>query len=100
MALSRTWYTRSNVDDQSDHSAAEKVADAYIWSLVANLMGYITGGTTKDTDGGTGAPPSSSYWTLEGSSDGATAGFDATNRWTTSFDPALIVHNTAGNAHS
>lgn len=94
MALSRLWYEDVNVA-ASDVSTAALLAKSLLWGWKALLRGQITG-----TNGVNGAPPAGSRWTCEGSSDSATAGMDAVDRWGATFDATKLVRNTAGNAHS
>lgn len=94
MALSRTWYTDANVAI-SDFSSALRVAQSILWGLKALLKGEVSG-----TNGPDGAPPVGSRWTCEGSSDSATAGMDAVDRWGATFDNTKLVRNTSGSAHS
>lgn len=99
MPLSRTWYTRYNAP-VADNSTSLLLAKSIIFAFKSCLRGQASSGSLGDTDGGVLAAPSSSYWTCEGSSDGATAGMDGTDRWTASFDATKIVRGTAGVAHS
>ncbi len=96
MSLSKTWYTSGNYALASTGTAT-LCAQSTIWGILAMLTGSQSG-----TDGPEGARPSGCYWTLVGSSNGTTAGIDATDRLhlAGSFTTGDWVRNTAGNAHS
>lgn len=84
MTLSRTWYSDGNVAI-SDTAAVGKSS---MWALKCFMKGTLG---TVDARG---------LWTVEGSSDGATAGMDATDRWTDTYTPAKLVWAAIGTARS
>lgn len=94
MALVQTWYSRVNVP-YPDVTTTALVCKSNLWLRKAMLKGEVSTGTA----GSSGAPPAGTYWTCAGSSDSATAGMDATDRWTSSFDGTKIVRASSG-AHS
>lgn len=80
----------SNVDyDMSglDFSTGPKRDASSFWVLKAFMKGEIT----SPYVGYTGTPPVSSHWTVEGSSDGVTAGMDGVDRWGSTFDTSKLV---------
>lgn len=96
MTLSKTWYTSANLA-LADTSTASKAAHSSLWAWGAMLLGYQSG-----TNGPEGARPGTVSWTLEGSSDGSTAGIDTTDRlnFSGAFTDANWVRANAGTAHT
>lgn len=84
MALSRTWYSDGNFAA----SATNDIGRCAIWSLKCFMKKTLG---TVDARGG---------WTVEGSSNGTTAGMDAVDRWTDVFVPANLVWAAIGTARS
>lgn len=68
-APSKTWYGLVN-KVLADTATAALAANSYLHAMLKTLKGVTTGYTA----GTTGAPPSSSYWTVELSSNGTVAG--------------------------
>lgn len=90
---SKTWYSVVDADTTVlglDVSTVAKANASGLWVMKQYLIGQTPSGTTL---GWTGARPSSSYWTVVGSSDGATAGLDGVDRWGTTFNTAKLVPN-------
>lgn len=86
MATELAWACDTSRVNGGGAVAAEK-ARYILWYIKAFLTGQIGGATTG-------------LWTLAGSSDGATAGLDATDRLTNAFDNTKWVRAAAGTAHS
>lgn len=84
MALSRSWYSDTN---QACTDTANVGANL-LWHLKAFLKGTIG---TSDSRG---------LWTVVGSSDGATAGMDAVDRWTDTYNIAKLVFADSSTARS
>src|SRR5574340_597122 len=97
MTLSRTWYTRAEVEFP-DYSSGILQCKSGLWAIKALLMQQIAGGTV----GASGAPPAGAAWTCYYSCDGTTAGTanDGVDRWGSPFDGSKLVYNTPGSAHS
>lgn len=91
--LSRVWYSRVNATFP-DVTTAALIHKSWLFQLKAHLIDQVSTGTVDV------ARPGSSVWTVEGSSDGSTAGMDATDRWTNTFNGALLIQATAGSPHS
>lgn len=96
MATSKQWYTSANLAI-ADSTTANRCAHSSIWGFGAMLLGYQSG-----TDGPEGARPSSSNWTLFGSSNSSTAGIDATDRlhFSGAFTDADWVRAAAASPHT
>ncbi len=94
MALSRLYYTQANAVLE-DVTTALRVAQSIVFSLKSFIKGVKTG-----TTGTSGTPPVGSVWTVVGSSDGATAGLDGTDRWTNTFDATKLLRAAAASNHS
>jgi len=92
-ALVDTWYTRSEIPCPvtTDLQAVQR---SWLWMFKAALTGDLVGGIASGTRSG------GSLWTVEGSSDGVTAGMDATDRWGSTFTASKLVRATEGTAHS
>jgi hypothetical protein len=98
MATLRTWYTLNDFSiDALDVTNLIRANASAMWALKAFLMGQIT---TTPAVGAAGAPPSSSYWICEGSSDGVTGGMDGVDRWGGTFNSSKLVVGNPGVAHS
>lgn len=91
--LVETWKTRANVP-LADTSTVALQAKSVMFAIKSALMDQASGGTT-----GTGGAPAAG-WVQTGSSDGTTAGMDATDRWGSTFDGSKIVRGTGGAARS
>jgi hypothetical protein len=76
MAYERTWQFCPVVGPRVPVSGADDIAYC-LWTLKSQLRGEI-GGATQG------------LWTVEGSSDGTTAGMDGTDRWTSTYDLTKI----------
>ncbi len=97
MALSKTYYTRQDVqlDDTSTAALMEK---SLLYAIKALLKGEKTG-----TTGTAGAPPAGSLWTCYYSCDSVAAGSadDGVDRWGGgTFDGTKIVRGTAAAVRS
>lgn len=95
MALSKTYYTRMNVP-VADFSTSTNLMKSIVWALKAFMKGEISTGTV----GSEGDAPSSSYWTVEASSDSVSANLAGSDLWTSTFNASKIVRAAAGVAHS
>lgn len=95
MANSRPWYSWANYALPDPSTSATTLAKSYLWALKAAMMGNVTGPDV----GPNGSIPGAGRWTLFASSDGVTAGIDATDRWLTSYDATKLVRASSG-AHS
>lgn len=94
MALSQLYYVDGNVA-YPDISSAANVMRSHLWNQKALLTGQVLG-----TNGTSGAAPAGLLFSCQGSSDGATAALDGTDRWTATFTPSKLVRAAAGVAHS
>lgn len=96
MPTSKQWYTSANLAI-ADSTTASRCAHSSIWGFGAMLLGHQSG-----TNGPEGARPSSSNWTLAGSSNSSTAGMDTTDRlnFSGAFTDANWVRAAAGVAHT
>lgn len=95
MSLTRTWYTAA--DYLIPAQASDTLLRQYlVWGLKALLCQNIT----TANNGPNGAPPVSVKWTVEGSSNGTTAGMDAVDRWGTTFTAANLVNDGYSDARS
>ena len=83
--LERSW--TSSLNNVFTPVSSVDLSRRILWSLKALLKGEL-GGLTAG------------LWTHFGSSDGVTAGLDATDRWTNAYDGTKIVRAAAGTAHS
>lgn len=92
--LAGTWYTRANMLF-ADVTTAANINKSYFFMLKDVLKGNASGGTE-----GPLSRPGSTFWTVEGSSDGSTAGMDGVDRWTNTFNASLLVQAASGAAHS
>lgn len=95
MALSRQYYSRGNIP-APDNSTSTLLAKSILFGIKAILKDEFSTGTL----GAEGAMPAGAKWTCEGSSDSSTAGMDASDRWTSSFDGTKIVRASGAVAHS
>lgn len=92
----RTWSSRMNVPFTVANTATNALQTQFAaWSLKQHL---IDAHTSDGTLYGSRAP--NSVWTVVGSSDGATAGMDGVDRWTTTFTASKLVRAATGSAHS
>jgi hypothetical protein len=82
----QTWQQANNVVP-SDQTTVALQAKSMLWWIKAFLKGETGGATTG-------------LWTCAGSSDSSTAGMDASDRWTSSFDATKIVRASGAVAHS
>lgn len=97
MALARreTWYTQANAD-YPDVTTTTRTSMSFCW-LLKEMLTHTTPGTA----GPEGVPIAGSLWTVEGSSDGVTAGLDAVDRLATgTFDATKYVVANEGAPHS
>ncbi len=93
MPLSRTWY--SAVNRSLDDVTTGLRSHASMWfSLIRLLTGAEAG-----TNGASGAPPSSSYWTVH-SSHACGVAASSGNNFSTTFTASQWLRNTAGNSHA
>lgn len=79
----------------ADVSTAANACNSWLHAFLKALTGTVVSGFTAGTGG---APPSSSFWTWERSSNGTTAG--AGDNFSNSYVAGEWLSNTAGNAHS
>ena len=90
------WYSRGNVP-YPDSVTQQMQAKSWFWLLKAFLKGEVNTGTTaSNISGSIGnvTRPTGSYWTYEGSSDGAgnyNMSPTGSDLWTSSFDPTKLV---------
>lgn len=84
MAYERTWQFIPMDGPLAAVSAADAIA-RWLWYLKSILTGQI-GGATQG------------LWTIEGSSDGVNAAMDGVDRWTTTYNAALIPWSIASPA--
>jgi hypothetical protein len=82
----QTWQQDNN-RVPSDQTTVTLQCKSMLWYIKAFLKGEIGGATVG-------------LWTCVGSSDSATAGMDASDRWTSSFDASKIVRASGAVAHS
>ncbi len=88
VAHTRTWYSHVDFDmSVLDFTTTQKRDASSFWLLKAFLKGEAIGPNV----GYNGPPPVSSRWTVEGSSDGVTAGMDGVDRWGSTFDTSKLV---------
>lgn len=92
-ALSSTKYGLVN-RALADVSTAANAANSYLHAFLKTMKGVTTG----YTNGSTGAPPASSNWTVELSSNGTVAG--AGDNFSAGYVAGEWLSNTAGNPHS
>lgn len=91
----RTWSSRMNVPFGTENTTSNALLTQFAaWSLKQHLIDAHTTGTLH------GTRAANSVWTVVGSSDGATAGLDGVDRWTTTFTASKIVRASQGSAHS
>lgn len=95
MSLTRTWYTVADylVPAQPDNQTLQQYL---VWGLKALLCQNIT----TANNGPNGAPPVGVKWTVEGSSNGVTAGMDAVDRWGTTFTASNLINDGYSDARS
>lgn len=89
-SISKAYSTRGNVPFQANGSAL-LLAQSLWFSLKEHLKNTLAGGILS------GTRHANSVWTVVGSSDGTTAGMDATDRWIAYTN---LVWNNSGSAHS
>lgn len=94
-ALTRAYSARVNVPFGTNNTTALLLHQFAAWSLMMHLTNNHSTGTASSV-----ARDANSVWTVLGSSDGATAGMDGVNRWTTTFTPSKLVRAASGSAHS
>ena len=79
----------------ADVTTAALACNSFLHAFFKAITGTDVSGFTAGTGG---APPASSFWTVERTCNGATA--SAADNFTNAFTAAEWVSNTAGNAHS
>jgi hypothetical protein len=83
-----TWYPFQNHAPPAPNETTVALQSKYLlWAIAAFLLGNLGGATLG-------------LWTHEGSSDGVTAGFDATNRFLAVYDQSKIVRGASSSARS
>lgn len=92
-ALEDSYHTRANLS-VPDVSTAAAIWQYVNWAYKSFLLNTLSTGTTA------GSRNANATWTCLGSSDGATAGMDGVDRWTSTFTPSKLVLAASGTAHS
>lgn len=90
-SLAKSYFVHGNIPYPTTSSIANIMSSAAFLAASKLLNTAVTGGTTSGSRG------SGSLWTCLGSSDGTTAGIDATNRWTAQNK---VIFNSNGSSHS
>lgn len=84
--LEKTWQCDTNRFQNPLNNTPDSCTRV-LWYLKAFLKGEVGGAT-------------SGLWTCAGSSDSATAGMDATDRWTGTYDATKLINAAPGTDHS
>lgn len=97
MAIDAPESTRYGLANKAlaDVTTAARACDSWLHAIFKALTGTVVTGFTAGTGG---APPSSSFWTVERTCNGTTA--SAADNFNNTFTAAEWVSNTAGNTHS
>ena len=97
MATARTRFTSNNFNVAAlDASTHYLTNSSTLWAISRFLIGAADGPAI----GPTGLRPASSYWIVEGSSDGVTGAMDGVDRLAGAFNPAKLVTGGNGAPHS
>ena len=94
-SLETVWYCQANAE-WPDTITTSSQSNSFAFMLKSMLLGECMSGST----GSEGPRPTSSFWTVMGSSNGVASGYDGVDRWGTQYTGSNYIRAVSGSSHS